>query len=138
MHTCIEQEGIKRKQNFILRIENGEGEVLEEYTNSEKQTIDPQYVRQINEILSDTDLRRGLLSNSIDLTLIPNQEVALKTGTTNDYRDAWTVGYTPQYVIGVWAGNNNNKPMVKKGSSILAAVPIWSAFAKSVLTDKPF
>ncbi len=136
-YSVLSQEGIKRKQNFILRIENGEGEVLEEYTNSEKQTIDPQYVRQINEILSDTDLRRGLLSNSIDLTLIPNQEVALKTGTTNDYRDAWTVGYTPQYVIGVWAGNNNNKPMVKKGSSILAAVPIWSAFAKSVLTDKP-
>jgi penicillin-binding protein 1A len=71
------------------------------------------------------------------LTVFPNQEVALKTGTTNDYRDAWTFGYTPSLVVGVWAGNNDNKPMQKKGGSILAAVPIWSAFMKEALKGAP-
>jgi 1A family penicillin-binding protein len=136
-YAVLSQEGIKRKQSIILRIEDKNGGILEEYSNSEKQVIDAQYVRLINDILSDTDLRRPLFANSLDLTLVPNQEIALKTGTTNDYRDAWTVGYTPNYVIGVWAGNNDNKPMVKRGSSILAAVPIWSAFAKAALADKP-
>jgi membrane carboxypeptidase/penicillin-binding protein PbpC len=92
----------------------------------------------VNDILSDTAARSPLFQNSMGLTVFPNHEVALKTGTTNDYRDAWTFGYTPSLVVGVWAGNNDNKPMQKKGGSILAAVPIWSAFMKEALKDTPF
>ena len=64
-----------------------------------------------------------------------------KTGTTNDYRDAWAMGYTPSLTVGVWAGNNNNAPMQKKGTSILAAVPIWSAFLRETIknySSEPF
>jgi penicillin-binding protein 1A len=68
------------------------------------------------------------MQSSEDLTVFPGYDVALKTGTSNDYRDAWSMGYTPDLVVGVWAGNNDNTPMVKNGSSILAAVPIWHAF----------
>ncbi len=136
-YSVLSQDGLKRKQSSILSVIDASGNTLEEYTNSEKQVIDAQFVRQINEILSDIDLRRPLFQNSLELTTSPNQEVALKTGTTNDYRDAWAVGYTPSLVVGVWAGNNDNAPMVKRGSSILAAVPIWSAFTKEILKNKP-
>jgi membrane carboxypeptidase/penicillin-binding protein len=61
----------------------------------------------------------------------------MKTGTSNDYHDAWTVGYTPNLVAGVWAGNNDNAAMQRSGSSILAAVPIWSAFMKDALKEFP-
>lgn len=134
-YSVLSQDGIKRNQSFILKIEKA-NEIIESYSNSEKQIIDPQYIREINNILSDINLRKPLFQNSLELTTSPNQEIALKTGTTNDYRDAWAVGYTPSLVVGVWAGNNDNKPMVKKGSSILAAVPIWSAFLKEVIKDK--
>jgi membrane carboxypeptidase/penicillin-binding protein len=63
--------------------------------------------------------------------------VALKTGTTNDFRDAWAIGYTPSLVVGVWAGNNDNEPMQKQAGSILAAVPIWHAFLNDVLNNFP-
>lgn len=136
-YSVFAQEGVRKKQSFILRLEDSSGKILEEHQDTSSSVIEPEYVRQINNILSDTDLRRPLFANSLDLTLVDGHEIALKTGTTNDYRDAWTVGYTPSYVIGVWAGNSDNTPMVKKGSSILAAVPIWSAFAKEFLKDKP-
>jgi len=99
--------------------------------------IDPQYPRLINKILSDTELRSGLFKNSLGLTVFRGYDVALKTGTTNDYRDAWSMGYTPSLVVGVWAGNNDNTPMKRKGSSILAAVPIWSAFMNGVIQKYP-
>ncbi|MFH0712260.1 MAG: hypothetical protein V2A55_00145, partial [Candidatus Jorgensenbacteria bacterium] len=70
-------------------------------------------------------------------TVFPGKEVALKTGTTNDYRDAWAMGYTPSLTVGVWAGNNDNSPMQRRGSSILAAVPIWSEFLNAVLDKFP-
>lgn len=71
----------------------------------------------------------------MDLTVFPGYDVALKTGTSNDYRDAWSIGYTPDFVVGVWAGNNDNTPMQRNGSSILAAVPIWHAFMAQALTE---
>ncbi len=136
-YATFSQEGIHHNQTFILRVEDAAGKILEEYKDEASQVIDPQYPRMINEILSDIDLRRPLFQNSLSLTTFAGQEVALKTGTTNDYRDAWAMGYTPSFVVGVWAGNNDNAPMVKRGSSILAAVPIWSAFMREALKDKP-
>ena len=93
-------------------------------------------MRVVNNILSDIETRSGLLQNSLGLTVFPEYDVALKTGTSNDYRDAWAVGYTPSLVVGVWAGNNDNSPMQRRGSSILAAVPIWSKFFGQALAIK--
>ncbi len=62
--------------------------------------------------------------------------MAVKTGTTNDYRDAWTVGYTPNMVVGVWAGNNDNSSMVKKVSGFIVG-PMWSQFMRYALTKLP-
>lgn len=135
-YSVFSQEGVKHRQSLILKIEDPAGKVLEEYQDQAEPVIEPQYAKMINDILSDKEARLPLFANSIDLTVFPNQEVALKTGTTNDYRDAWTLGYTPSLVVGVWAGNNDNLPMQKKGSSILAAIPIWNAFMKEVLKDR--
>lgn len=91
----------------------------------------------VNDILSDVESRAALFQNSLGLTVFPNQEVALKTGTTNDYKDAWTFVYTKSFVVGVWSGNNNSEAMQKRGSSILAAVPIMNAFMKEAIKDRP-
>jgi penicillin-binding protein 1A len=77
------------------------------------------------------------MMSSQNLTVFPGYDVALKTGTSNDYRDAWSMGYTPSLVVGVWAGNNNDAAMQKSGSSILAAVPMWSAFMAQALPEVP-
>ncbi len=135
-YAVFAQEGITHRQSSILKITDDE-KTLEEYADEPNPVIDSQYARLINEILSDPEKRAPLFQNSLPLTVFPNQEVALKTGTTNDYRDAWAMGYTRSLVVGVWAGNNDNSPMHKKGTSILAAVPIWSAFMNEALKDRP-
>lgn len=137
-YSVLAQDGVRHNQATILKIEDSKGKVLEQYQDTADQVADAQLVREINEILSDADARRPLFQGSFGLTVYPNQEVALKTGTTNDYRDAWAMGYTPSLVVGVWAGNNDNAPLEKHGGSILAAVPIWNAFLAEALKDRPF
>lgn len=135
-YSVLAQEGIKRNQVIILKIADSKNNIVEEYKDLAVKVIEPQYPRLINDILADVDARSALLSASLGLTVFPGQEVALKTGTSNDYRDAWAIGYTPNLVVGVWAGNNDNTAMHKKGSSILAAIPIWSPFMREALKTK--
>ncbi len=134
-YSVLSQDGKKHKQAFVLKVEDSTGNTLESYSDSVSEIIDAQYPRMINNILSDGDLRKPLFQNSFYLTTFENNEVALKTGTTNDYRDAWAVGYTSNLVAGVWAGNNDNSPMIQHGGSILAAVPIWSSFMREALKN---
>ncbi len=101
------------------------------------QVADAQSVRLVDNVLSDNAARAPLMQASENLTEFPGYDVALKTGTSNDYRDAWSMGYTPSLAVGVWAGRNDNQPMKKNGSSILAAVPIWSAFMTQALPQRP-
>lgn len=136
-YSVFAQDGIKHQQSFVLSVEDDQGSILEKYLDRSSQVIEPQYPRLINDILSDQDARRPLFESSFNLTVFPDRDVALKTGTTNDYRDAWVLGYTPSLVVGVWAGNNDNTPMQRSGGSILAAVPIWSTFMNEALTKFP-
>jgi len=92
--------------------------------------------RQINSILSDDGARSYIFGAGGKLTL-PGRPVAAKTGTTNDYRDGWTVGYTPSLVAGVWVGNNDNTPMNPLlASGITGAAPIWNGIMTDLLKDK--
>lgn len=137
-YGVLAQEGIKHTQRLVLKIEEQRtGKTIESYNDEASRVIESQYAQLINNILSDIDLRKPLFSASLSLTTFEDQEVALKTGTTNDYRDAWALGYTPSFVVGVWAGNNDNTPMERRGTSLLAAVPIWSAFMNQTLYGKP-
>lgn len=137
-YAVLSQNGVKHRQSFIIKIEDGQGKLLEQYHNEKERVLPPREVMIINDILSDAGGRAPLFQSSLNLTVFPDHDVALKTGTTNDYRDAWAFGYTPSLTVGVWAGNNDNKPMERQGGSILAAIPIWSAFMKEALKNNPF
>jgi len=135
-YSVFAQDGKKYKQTMVLEIKDKKGKVLEKYQPSFEEVLKPQVVRLINDVLSDVEARSALFENSLNLTIFPNHEVALKTGTTNDYRDAWAIGYTPSLVVGVWAGNNNNEPMQKRAGSILAAIPMWHDFLAEALKNR--
>lgn len=136
-YATLAAEGVRRSQTFVLEVRDSSGRILERYQPREERVADPYYPRLVTSILSDEKAREGLFRNSLGLTVFPGYDVALKTGTSDDYRDAWALGYTPNIVIGVWAGNNDNSPMKKKGSSILAAVPIWHDVMKEALRRRP-
>ncbi len=136
-YSVLAQEGVRHDQHIILSVTDQNGKILEQYQDIAEPVIDPEYPRIINDMLADKTARAPLFSGSLNLTVYPGYDVALKTGTSNDYRDAWSVSYTPNIVAGVWAGNNDNKPMEKKGGSILAAVPILNAFMREALPLRP-
>ena len=137
-YSVFAQDGIKHSQTMILKIEDANGNILEEYKDQSLQVIEPQYTRLVNNILSDISARAPLYSqSSLNLTIFSDHEVAIKTGTTSNYVDAWTIGYTPSLVVGVWVGNNRNEPMQEHGSSILAALPIFSSFMREALKERP-
>lgn len=137
-YSVLAEEGVKHDQSMVLEVRGPSGNLIESFRDKSENVFDPNYVRMINDVLSDVPARTPLFGGSIGLTTVSGYDVALKTGTSNDYMDAWTMGYTPNMVIGVWAGNNDNKAMHKQGSSILAAVPIWGEFAEiAVRTTEP-
>ncbi|HVV38779.1 MAG TPA: PBP1A family penicillin-binding protein [Candidatus Paceibacterota bacterium] len=117
------QDGVKYQPVSVLKIEDGQGNVIEDNSEPAGTQIVPKPVaEEINDILSDPVARAPLGENS--LVSFPGRDVAVKTGTTNDYKDAWTIGYTPNLVVGVWAGNNDNTSMVKKVSGFIVG-PMW-------------
>ncbi|MDD3480772.1 MAG: penicillin-binding protein [Patescibacteria group bacterium] len=124
--------GVKHDLSWFLKIEDSDGKVLEEYKESKgKQVLDPQVAYLINNILSDTRSRSYTFGGGQYLT-VPGRTVAAKTGTTNDSKDAWTAGYTPNLVTVVWGGNNDSTPM-RNGSGYAVAAPIWDDYMTSVL-----
>jgi membrane peptidoglycan carboxypeptidase len=127
-------EGIKNPYTGILKIEDANGEILEEFTPSPKEVLSRNTSLTISDILSD-NLARTPTFGANSVLLIPKKDVAVKTGTTNNNKDAWTIGYTPSVVVGVWAGNNDNKPMKKGGSAV--AGPIWNKFIIEALKNLP-
>lgn len=115
----------------VLKVEDKYGRVLEENKpEKSKRVLDAQVAYLINDILSDDSARARVFGMGGLLTL-PGRTVAAKTGTTNDYKDGWTVGYTPDLVTGVWAGNNRNESMT--AASGLVAAPIWNRYMRSAL-----
>ncbi len=136
-YAALAADGVYRKPIGILKIEDSTGRILEEYEDHGAQVVAQKEVRVINDILSSVELRSGLFSSSLPLTQVSGHQVAIKTGTTNDYVDAWAFGYTPAIAVGVWAGNNNRDPLVSGGSSILAAIPMWHDFISKALQSEP-
>jgi 1A family penicillin-binding protein len=117
-------EGVRNPPTGILRIEDG-GEMLEEFEQKEEQVLDEEVARTISDILSDNVARTPLYGANSPL-YFPGQDVAAKTGTTNDNRDAWVIGYSPNIVAGAWAGNNIPTPMTQ--ISGLIVTPMWREF----------
>jgi len=121
----------------ILRVEDANGNVLEEYRSPElRQILDPQLSYVITHMLSDNVARTPAFGSRSMLYLGPERPVAAKTGTTTDFRDSWTMGFTPQICTGVWVGNSNNEEMEHVQGSVGAA-PIWHDVMLAALEGEP-
>jgi membrane peptidoglycan carboxypeptidase len=106
-----------------------------------KRVLTPDVSFIISSMLSDNDARKDTFGLNSYLN-IAGRSVAVKTGTTDDKRDNWTIGYTPSYVVGVWVGNNDNTPMNQAlASGITGAAPIWNRIMREAVgktADEPF
>lgn len=127
--------GIYRKKTAILKVEDGKGQALEEYKEDHGQrVIEEKYIAMIDYVLSTNSLRAPVFGENNPLRF-DNRPVAAKTGTTNEWRDGWTVGFTPSLVAGVWAGNNDNSPMAQGADGSYVAAPIWRTFMDKALQN---
>jgi membrane carboxypeptidase/penicillin-binding protein len=122
----------------ILRIEDKAGNVIYEYTQPQtEQVIDPALAYLMNDILSDNNARAAAFGlNSVLKKDFEDRPIAAKTGTTNNFRDNWTVGFTPQLITAVWVGNNNNEEM-KNVTGLTGAAPIWHDVMLHFHQNKP-
>lgn len=127
--------GIKNPKTGILEVQNRNGKILEKFEMKSEEVLPEETALKISDILSDNTARTPLYGNKSFL-YFENYSVAVKTGTTNDYRDAWTVGYSPNIAVGAWVGNNDNTPMEKKVSGLIVT-PMWRVFMDEVLLRLP-
>lgn len=128
-------DGVRLPETGILKIEDSKGKVLEEFKDQAERVLPENTARTISSILSDNTARIPAYGANSPLYL-PGRDVAAKTGTTNDFRDTWILGYSPNIAVGAWAGNNDNTPINKKVAGLVVA-PMWNAFMKEALAKLP-
>lgn len=133
-------QGYRVDSHPILKVVDREGKTLEEYKPPAspifgKKIISSEVSFIISDILSDNNARTPAFGPNSEL-LIPGKHVSVKTGTTNDYRDNWTIGYTPSVLVAVWVGNNDNTPMSGIVSGVTGAAPIWHTLMSKMLEGK--
>ena len=130
--------GVLHETTPILEITDRNGRIIETLDRySGRQAVDPQIAYQITHVLSDNEARMFIFTNRKNKLTLPDRPVAVKTGTTQEFRDAWTVGYTPGLAAGVWVGNNDNAPMRPGADGLYVAAPIWNEFMSRALEGAP-
>jgi len=130
--------GVRHREAPILNIKDGLGKDVFTYdpAKNEYRAVDPGVAFIIASIMSDDRNRCMSFGCHGDLTLA-GRHVAAKTGTTNDFKDNWTVGFTPSLATAVWVGNPDNKPLSHNSTGIVGAAPIWHKFMTQALAGKP-
>ena len=134
-YAVFANDGLKSKITGIASVTDPNGKVVEEFTIKSERVVPENTARLISNILSD-DVARTPSYGRHSLLYFNNKDVAVKTGTTNDYKDAWIIGYTPNIVIGAWAGNNDNTPMAKKVAGYIIT-PLWHEVMQTALNRLP-
>ncbi len=134
--------GLRQEPVAILKVEDAKGKVLYEYkAPSARRVLGADIAYLISDILSDNGARKEVFGERSYIT-IAGRTVAAKTGTTDDKRDNWTMGYTTNRVVGVWVGNNDNSEMHPSlASGVTGAAPIWNRIIREAIKnqpDKPF
>lgn len=119
-YAAFANQGQQYTTNVVKQIDDKYDSTIYTTNEKSKQAISPAGAYLISSILSDNAARAPIFGSSLT---VAGHTAAVKTGTTDDQRDAWTIGYTPQLAIGVWVGNNNNETMLNGGSGM--AGPIW-------------
>jgi penicillin-binding protein 1C len=136
-YSTLATGGIKHEKTAILRIESAQGEVLEEFKSSQgERVVEEKFVAMLDSVLSNNENRAWVFGENSPLRF-DNRPVVAKTGTTNEFRDGWTIGYTPSLAVGVWAGNNDNSAMVTGADGVNVAAPIFRAFLDKTLVNYP-
>ncbi|MEK7502312.1 MAG: PBP1A family penicillin-binding protein [Patescibacteria group bacterium] len=137
VYGVLANQGNRVNLNPILKITDYRGDILEEKKLEKKKVLDPGITFIISDILSDNQARAmGFGTNSP--LIIQNHTVSVKTGTSDNKRDNWTIGYTPSYLVAVWVGNNDNSPMSQTlASGITGAAPIWRRIMENLISSKP-
>ncbi len=128
-------DGIRNPYTGIIKIEDSTGALVEEFTPKATRVLEAPVTHTISDMLSD-NVARAPAFGATSALYFPNRQVAVKTGTTNEYRDAWIIGYTPSFAAGAWAGNNDNTPMEKKVAGFIIA-PMWNEFFTYALQKYP-
>ena len=135
-YAAFDNAGVRVDPYAVSRVTDQSGKVLYSHTAAEgqKPVVDPKVAWLISSILSDNAARAAEFGENSVLRL--SRPAAVKTGTTTDWRDNWTVGYTPDLVTGVWTGNANSEPMIRI-SGVTGAGPIWHDFMELALRGQP-
>lgn len=128
--------GIKNEPVSILKVTDSAGKVLYEYHPvAGRRVFSPEVSFLISHILSDNNARQPVFGEN-NLLQVAGRTVAVKTGTTDQKRDNWTVGYTPNLAVGVWVGNNDNTVMAPAVTSgVTGAAPIWNKIMRTALAN---
>ncbi len=135
-YTVLANGGDKVPVSPILRIIDSDGRTIHQHVATREQLVDPRLAFQITDILSDNNARLETFGPNSPLRLSNNRPAAAKTGSTDDYRDSWTMGYTPSLVTGVWVGRDDDRPMrLVLGSS--GAGLIWRTFMEGAHAGWP-
>lgn len=134
-YAVFANAGQKINLQPILSVRTATGKLLEEYKCCDSQTVlDPRIAYFISDILSDNSARAPAFGFNSDLNI---PKVAVKTGTTNNLRDNWTIGYTTNRLVTVWVGNNDNSPMSYVASGVTGASPIWNRIVNELIKVSP-
>ena len=131
-YAAFANHGIRNEPTLIHSVENKFGRTVDEYTPEREDVMSPEASFLMSSILADEAARSEVFGNSLSI----GRPAAVKTGTTEDNKDAWTLGYTPTLVTGVWVGNNSNEPMSGIGGSSGAA-PIWRSIMTTAHEGEP-
>lgn len=129
VYATFANQGKKNEITYITRIFDKNNRIVYHAKPKTEQVVEPQYTFLISSILSDNKARAEVFGNVLNIS----RPAAVKTGTTENYKDAWTMGYTPSLAIGVWVGNNDGKTMDTIAGS-LGAAPIWKNLMEHFLT----
>lgn len=135
-YAVFAADGIKHPTVGILRVEDNKGKKLEEFEPKEYRVLPEQTARLISSILSDNVARTPSYGSNSPL-YFGDIDVAAKTGTTNDYRDTWIVGYTPNLSVAAWAGNNDNRSIQKNQTAGFVIAPMWNEFMQKAIAKYP-
>ena len=124
-------EGLRLPPATVLKIVDSDGNIIEENNATPKRVLEPEIAQLVTSILSDNEARAPVFGWRSPM-FFENYQVATKTGTTQNYKDGWIIGYASSIVVGVWVGNNDNTPMLKEPGIVIAG-PIWRDFMEKSL-----
>lgn len=134
-YAVFGNDGVRNPYAPVLWVEDGKGNIIDKYIPFPRQVLSEQTSRIISSILSDNKARTPGYGLNSPL-YVAERDVAVKTGTSNDYRDAWIIGYAPNIAIGAWVGNNDNSEMEKKVAGLIVS-PMWRELMDKVLPTLP-